>query len=246
MSKQSLNILIFLVSILILVGVANIFFILQKDRHIMTPADKTETENYEEYNAGELEEDQDTPLEPREEKQETGQTGVQDKPTTTKEPEADSKKDDDSAETEKAVSPSARQTEIDIEYWLERSIPLTFESRTETSRDVRKQYEHVIAELENVRELLKKGEHNQAMAKLRPMMWDRSNIYREDAEWYYILALITAGNKNTAIEQLNRLLRDNIHLYYFLGRELHEELVPIRDLIQRQVRSSGDRAADGF
>ncbi len=212
----------------------------------MTPADKTETENYEEYNAGELEEDQDTPLEPREEKQETGQTGVQDKPTTTKESEADSKKDDDSAETEKAVSPSARQTEIDIEYWLERSIPLTFESRTETSRDVRKQYEHVIAELENVRELLKKGEHNQAMAKLRPMMWDRSNIYREDAEWYYILALITAGNKNTAIEQLNRLLRDNIHLYYFLGRELHEELVPIRDLIQRQVRSSGDRAADGF
>ncbi len=212
----------------------------------MTPADKTETENYEDYNAGEIEEDKDTTLESLQEKPETGQTSQQDKPSSANQPEADAKKEGDSRETEKAASSPARQKEIDIEYWLERSIPLTFESRTETSEDIRKQYEHIVRELEQVRTHLKNGDHSQAMALLRPMMWDRSNIYREDAEWYYILALISAGNKNTAIEQLNRLLRDNIHLYYFLGRELHEELVPIRDLIQRQVRSRGDRPADGF
>ncbi|TVR87231.1 MAG: hypothetical protein EA411_08465 [Saprospirales bacterium] len=231
-------------SILILVGVANIYFLLQKDRHIMTSVEKTETDNYEEYITGELEEVNDSADRTLDEKRQIGQK--QEKNSIRNQSEAESQKTDDSADAEKAASPPARQAEIDIKYWLERSIPLTFESRTETSEDIRRQYEHVVKELQQVRTHLKNGDHSQAMALLRPMMWDRSNIYREDAEWYYILALISAGNESAAIDQLNRLLRDNIHLYYFLGRELHEELVPIRDLIQRQVRSRGDRDAEGF
>ena len=75
------------------------------------------------------------------------------------------------------------------------------------------------------------------------MLNDRSNIYREDAEWYNILALVAAVNNESRLNHLNRLLRDNIYLYYFIGTELQAERVSIQALIQRSP-GSGEQPKD--
>ncbi|TVQ43016.1 MAG: hypothetical protein EA362_12160 [Saprospirales bacterium] len=77
------------------------------------------------------------------------------------------------------------------------------------------------------------------------MLNDRGNIYREDAEWYHVLALFAAGNNESGLNHLNRLLRDNIHLYYFLGTELQAEMVSIQALIQRSS-GTGEQPKDAW
>lgn len=136
-----------------------------------------------------------------------------------------------------AQSPPNAQAEFNIKKWVNKSIPLTFESGGGAADSIKQQYRYVVRDLENVQQLLLQNQPDSARSLIRPMLWDRSNIYREDAEWYQILTLLASGDRKSGLERLNRLTKDNIHLYYFLGQELHAELVPISSRIQN--RSDG-------
>lgn len=134
-------------------------------------------------------------------------------------------------------SPPNAQAEFNIKKWVNKSIPLTFESGGGAADSIKQQYRYVVRDLKNVQQLLLQNQPDSASSLIRPMLWDRSNIYREDAEWYQILTLLASGDRKSGLERLNRLTKDNIHLYYFLGQELHAELVPISSRIQN--RSDG-------
>jgi hypothetical protein len=242
MSRQAVNIIILLLSILILVGLANIYFMLQKDKHILHPVEKSEEEAIDDdYTYAE-------PLDTKQKESASANQQIKDREKESDTQQKTERKKEASESTDREQPPAAtrKEPEINVAYWVERSIPLTFESRGGAADTIQRQYRHVVRDLQQVQEHLKKGEHQQAMQLIRPMLWDRSNIYREDAEWYQILALISAGDTNTATNQLNRLLRDNIHLYYFLGRELHAELVPIRKLMQQQAQRERERSGNGY
>lgn len=236
MTKQSLYIISALLAAVLLVGVANLYFMLKDDEHIHIAEKEDEWEK-------EMEDDvakADSREQVAKDQNATGtteSTAAGSSPQNTETQRASEQR----TTTESATPPSrpSRSVEIDVPQWVNRSIPLTFETRGGAADSIRKQYEHVVADLQAVQQHLINGNAEAAMGLIRPMLWDRSNIYREDAEWYQILANLSAGNNETATNQLNRLLRDNIHLYYFLGRELHAELVPIRELMQQQARRDG-------
>ncbi|TVR83252.1 MAG: hypothetical protein EA409_03340 [Saprospirales bacterium] len=241
MTKQSLYILIALLAAVLLVGVANLYFMLKNEEHIHAVSIE---EEWNEELEGET-----TAVEALEQLP-NGERGKKssDRPTTgTMQQTAETQRPaEQRSTTEPAATPSrpSRSAEINVPQWVNRSIPLTFETRGGAADSIRKQYEHVVKDLQAAQQHLINGNAEAAMALIRPMLWDRSNIYREDAEWYQILANLSAGNNETATNQLNRLLRDNIHLYYFLGRELHAELVPIRELMQQQARREGRSSQD--
>lgn len=237
--KQSIQILIVLISIAILVGIVNIYFYLQSDNHVLEspelvyePSETLEEGEVQQAETQFDESDRKTP--------EASTSGSE------KVPEAESRSTSQNAGTSETPKPPATPTdsgirEIDIQHWVKRSIPLTFESGGGAADSIKKQYAHVVRDLERVQQHLLEGNSEAAMSLIRPMLWDRSNIYREDAEWYQILTLLAAKNYDSGLNQLNRLLRDNMHLYYFLATELHGELVPIQTILQRSSERERQR-----
>nr|MBS0037905.1 hypothetical protein [Saprospiraceae bacterium] len=239
-SKNSTQILIVLISIAILVGMVNIYFSMKSENHILQS-----TKDHHQMDGLPLSEN-DKPID------RDGSTLVRgneaDKEVTS--PGSTSSSGSGEAQQSQTQSSASQATpttgsgikDIDIRRWVNRSIPLTYESGGGAADSIRKQYAHVVEDLKKVQQHLLDGNSEAAMALIRPMLRDRSNIYREDAEWYQILTLLAAGNHDSGLTQLNRLLRDNMHLYYFLGTELHAELVPIQTIMQRS--SDQDKKKD--
>lgn len=237
-SKKGTHLLIVLVSIAILVGLVNIYFSLKSENHVLQSnsvesqleiEESTNRDQPHHTNGG-------TTVKEDEKDQRVSSSGS----STTG---SESQQNQNNSQTSQAnPATGSGVKDIDIRRWVNRSIPLTFESGGGAADSIRKQYAHVVEDLKKVQQHLLDGNSEAAMALIRPMLWDRSNIYREDAEWYQILTLLAAGNHESGLTQLNRLLKDNMHLYYFLGTELHAELVPIQTIMQRS--SDQDKKKD--
>ena len=235
-NKKLLYILIGLTTVLILVGIANLFFM---GNH--TPAESVEQTD--EELAGldeELMEDAAGATTPTNNQR---PQAIQSQPAQASDSRATSPAQNNSSQTTPATRPQAR--EFNIRTWVNRSIPLTFESGGGAADSIKRQYAHIVRDLERVQQLLLQGNTQEALELIRPMLRDRGNIYREDAEWYNILALLAAENTDSGLNHLSRMLRDNIHLYYFLGTELQAEMVSIQALIQRSS-GSGEQPKDAW
>ncbi|TVQ43019.1 MAG: hypothetical protein EA362_12175 [Saprospirales bacterium] len=239
-NKQLMYLLIGLTTVLILVGIANLYFINKQsgeeisekiDGELIPPDETTEYQNESltEENAAVNNQRQQTT-----QPQSGGQAEIR-----TRTPA-------ESNQSQTTPRTGTHVREFNIRTWVNRSIPLTFESGTEASENIRRQYAHVVRDLERVQQLLLQEKADEALQLIRPMLNDRGNIYREDAEWYHILALFAAGNNESGFNQLNRLLRDNIHLFYFLGTELQAEMVSIQALIQQSAGKSGTQPKDAW
>jgi hypothetical protein len=238
-NKQLMYILIGLTTVLIIVGVANLY--LMKNQSTEKTSEGT----------NEIEASYDNDVDSSEadsrglnsESNQSPPSATQQKST----PPARSKStapQSNQNQTTQSTRPQVR--EFNIRTWVNRSIPLTFESGGDASEAIKKQYAHVVRDLERVQQLLLQEKADEALQLIRPMLNDRGNIYREDAEWYHILALFAAGNNESGFNQLNRLLRDNIHLFYFLGTELQAEMVSIQALIQQSAGKSGTQPKDAW
>ena len=239
-NKQLMYVLIGLITVLILVGVANLYFM--NKQSVEEISEKIDDEVTLPNGATEY---TDESVVSEENATATNQRQEATQPQTGGQAENRSTTPTQSNQSQPAPRSGTQVREFNIRTWVNRSIPLTFESGSEASEAIRRQYAHVVRDLERVQQLLLQEKADEALQLIRPMLNDRSNIYREDAEWYHILALFAAGNNEAGLNHLNRLLRDNIHLYYFLGTELQAEMVSIQALIQRSSES-GEQPKDAW
>lgn len=239
-NKQLMYVLIGLTTVLILVGVANLYFMNKQSAEEIS--EKIEDEVTLSDGATEY---ADESVANEENATGTNQRQEAAQPETGGQAENRTRTPAQSNQSQTVPRSGTQVREFNIRTWVNRSIPLTFESGSEASEAIRRQYAHVVRDLERVQQLLLQEKADEALQLIRPMLNDRSNIYREDAEWYHILALFAAGNNEAGLNHLNRLLRDNIHLYYFLGTELQAEMVSIQALIQRSS-GSGEQPKDAW